>query len=220
MSFRATALWRSFLVVSVLGLMAGRSAFGQAANSPIAFVNESAITTSFVSAPNLSPSGPSTGDEATQWLKVEFHYGTTPNLTSPFVDSVEFKVWIEGRDLYAPDAPKGQGWAVTLTGSVTYVNVPAGKDIYGVFYIPPSTLARYSEHGYSDFERKYDVHISAFVGGQEMDRYDKNKEADPNWYKAPKAIEGMVYRQNQTPFIAYDADRYPPIKLPAESSAQ
>jgi hypothetical protein len=221
MSFRATALRRSHLVVFLLGLIAAPAAFGQAKDSPIAFVNEEAITVSFVTAPNLSTdaSGAASGEPG-KWLKVEFHYGTTAAVTKayPYVDAVEFKVWIEGLDLLAKDAPvPGKGVAVGLTGSVTYINIPMGKDIYGVFYVHPSTLARYStDRGYEDFDRKFNVHIQALVGGAEMDHFDKIKDPQgPNWYQALRVVPNLVYRQDQCPFLISNPDRYPMIKLPA-----
>ncbi len=67
-------------------------------------------------------------------------------MKTPFLDSVEFKIWIEGIDLQSKLAPvPGKGVAVALTGDVTYVNIPAGKDIYGCFYVHPDTLVRYSD---------------------------------------------------------------------------
>jgi hypothetical protein len=236
MSFRALLLWRSFSVLFLLALLTAPAAFGQLKDakgnliSPVAFANQDAITTTFVTSPNLSgmsavaTSGnatssdtpPDPSDVTNQWLKVEFHYGTTAALKTKYLDSVEFKVWIEGRDLLATNAPvPGKGIAVALTGSVTYINVPAGSDIYGVFYVHPSTLGRYSgEHGVTDFDRKFDVHMEAYVGGTLMDKIDKNKEQDPNWFQPLVPITGLVYRQDQSPFIIVDPDRYPAIKLP------
>jgi hypothetical protein len=208
---------RRYLAVFLIGLIAAPAAFGQAPTSPIAFANGDGITTSFVQAANLAGTAGGTASENNQWLKVEFHYGTTPTLKTNYVDAVEFKVWIEGLDLLAPDAPvKGKGVAVALTGTVTYVNIPAGKDIYGVFYVHPSTLGRYSERGSSDFDRKYNIHIEALIGGAEMDHFDKKKDPmGPDWYKALKPIPGLVFLQNQSPFIIADPDRYPAVKLPA-----
>lgn len=208
---------RRYWVVFFLGLIAGPAAFGQAANSPIAFVNREAITTTFVSAPFLGTNGNQSASRGANWLQVEFHYGTTAALTTPFLDEVEFKVWIEGLDLQATDAPvKGQGVAVGLTGSVTYVNVPAGKDIYGVFYVHPNTLARYSStRGYEDFDQKFNIHIEAYIGGAKMDYFDKKKENDPNWFQQLRVVPNLVYRQDQCPFLIYSPDRYPAIKLPA-----
>ena len=203
------------MLIFFLGLIAAPAAFGQSKDSPIAFSNTDGITTTFVTAPNLAGTGGSaSGDN--QWLKVEFRYGTTPVLKANYVDAVEFKVWIEGLDLLDPNAPvKGKGVAVALTGSVTYVNIPMGKDIYGVVYVHPSTLGRYCERSYTDFERKFNIHIEALIGGAEMDHFDKNREKDPNWFQPLKPITGLVYLQNQTPFIIADPDRYPGIKLPA-----
>ena len=216
MSFRATTLRRSTQFV-FLALLLAAPAFAQAPNSPIIFANQEAITVSFVKAPNISTENSSYSggsDETTQWLKVEFHYAVQP-ATGDFLDSAEFKIWIEGRDLLATDAPTKEGIAVGFTGSVTYVNIPKGKDQYGVFYVHPSTLARYNTGlGPTDFDRKFNIHIEAFVGGAKMDYFDKKKEPDLNWYQQLRAIPGLVYRQNQTPFIVSDSARYPAIKLP------
>ena len=224
MSFRATALRRSHPVLFLLALIAAQPAFGQLKTSPIAFVNQEAITATFVAAPYvMSPDSTTSAPSAPgKWLKVEFHYGTTPALMTKYVDAVEFKVWIEGLDLLATDAPvPGKGVAVGLTGSVTYVNIPAGKDCYGVFYVHPSTLGRYStDRGYEDFDRKFNVHIEAYVGGALMDAIDKNKEKDPNWYQQLRVIPNLVYRQDQSPFLLTDSDRYPAIKLQAAPAAQ
>ena len=222
MSFRATARRRSYLVLFLLGLIAAPAAFGQAANSPVAFANEDAITTSFVAAPSVQSPDSTTPPSAEpgQWLKVEFHYGTTDALKTKYLDSIQFKVWIEGRDLLDPRGKPGEGIAVALTGSVTYINVAADKDIYGVFYVHPSTLARYStDQGYEDFDRKFDVHLEAYVGGALMDAINKNKgENDPlGWFKPLTPIANLVYRQDQCPFMMCDTDRYPAIKLPAEA---
>ena len=226
-------LKRSCPVLFFLGLIAVSAVHGQLTDakgqlaSPIAFANTQAITTSFVQTPSVaSPNGNSAGSSSNQppqWLKVEFQYGTTPLVTStyPYVDSIEFKVWIEALDLLAKDAPvPGKGVAVGLTGSVTYINVPMGKTLYGVFYVHPSTIARYSSaRGSSDFENKFNIHIEAYVGGALMDKTDKKKDQmGPDWYKALRAVTGLVYRQDQCPFIMTDPDRYPAIKLPATTT--
>ena len=133
-----------------------------------------------------------------------------------FQDEVQFKIWIEGLDPLAPNPaqPNGKGVAIALTGEVTYVNIPAGKDCYGVFYVHPSTLARYSgDRGYEDYDRKFNVHVEAYVAGAKMDYIDKRKEQDPNWYQQLKAVPNLVYRQDQCPFLLDSPDRYPAIKL-------
>jgi hypothetical protein len=214
MSFRVTALWRSVGVAVILAVATGPLA-AQAPNSPIVFA-PSGITTSMVQATNLGQS--SGGDNAdAQWLKVEFQYSVTPPTPFKFVDAVEFRIWIEGRDLYAPEATTKQGLPVALTGTVTYVNLAPTHDGYGVFFVPPATLARYStEHGASDFDGTFDIHVEAYIGGVKVDYFDKYKdrETDPNWYTQLKPLAGFVYRQDQSPFILTDVNRYPPIKQP------
>lgn len=217
MSFRATVLRRSCLAAIILGVAASSTAFGQAKNSPVAFSNQDAITTSFVDPPVTTGTAGSTAANSngnTQWLKVEVHYGTTDAMITPYLDSVEIKVWIEGRDLSVTNSQGTKGIAIGLTGSVTYVNIAQSRDIYGVFYVHPSTLARYAgEGGYEDFDRKFDVHAELYVGGALMDLIDKGKEQDPKWFTVLKPIPNLVYRQDQSPFIAADVDRYPAIKL-------
>jgi hypothetical protein len=214
MSFHATELKQWCLIPFLLG-SASISAFSQAPASAagVTFASPEAITATFVDPPSMgnTSSSPS-GDN--KWLKVEFRYGVTPG-KGDYLDSVEFKVWIEGRDLYAPNAPSDEGLAVGLTGSVTYVNIAKGKDVYGVFYVHPSTMARYSsKQGYTDYERKFNVHIQALVDGKDIDDADKNKEDDPTWFQKLTPISGFVYRQNQCPFLLNDSNRYPAIKLP------
>ncbi len=217
MSFRATILRRRHLLVCLLGLIAAPAAFGQLKTSPVAFANQEAVTTSFVQAPNLAGTAGAAGTGTNQWLKVELHFGTTTALATPFLDAVDLKVWIEGLDPSGKNSQGTAGVAVALTGTVTYINVAAGRDIYGVFYVHPSTLARFSgDGGYQNYDRKYDIHAQLLVGGAVVDEINKNKESDPlGWYKPLTVVPNLVYRQDQTPFIIADPDRYPAIKLPA-----
>ena len=224
MSFQATVLRRYCWVILFWGLAAG-SVLAQAPDSPVAFANQDAITASFVQAPNLGGTGaPVPGDH--NWLKVEFHYGVAfpidPNVPQDgptalkYLDEVQFKVWIEGRDLLDPQGKPGEGIAVVLTGSVTYINIPKGHDRYGVFYVHPDTLGRYGTvEGTRDFDAngKFDIHLEAYVAGKLMDSIDKKKGETAGWQLQPKQIPGLVYRQNQTPFVCADVDRYPAIKL-------
>jgi hypothetical protein len=213
MSIRATTLWRHFLVALTVGLICA-PAMAQVATDPVLFASKDAITTSFVKTQNFGGTDQST--EA-QWLKVEFHYSVTPAV-GDYLDEVEFKVWVEGRDLLDPTGKPGEGIAVTLVGSVTYVNVYKGKDVYGVVYLNPSSLGRYNAGGgVSDFDRKFNVHVEADIGGKYVDSIDKNKEDDKAWYQAPRAVPGLLYLQNQSPFITTDPDRYPALKLPKAS---
>jgi hypothetical protein len=210
MSIHPTALKQSLLAVLLTGF-AALPLFGQAADSPVVFSSTDAVTTTFVDPPQVGRTD-SSGNTG-QWLKVEFHYACTPLAPLTFLDSAEFRIWIEGRDMFSPGAG-ADGVAVALTGTVTYVNIAANKDVYGVFYVAPATLARYSTaQGSTDYERKFNVHVEAYVNGAKMDLIDKTKEQDPNWYVQLRAIPALVYRQDQCPFLVSDVNKYPPIKL-------
>jgi hypothetical protein len=219
MRFHPTALKRALLLVLLVGSALTRT-WGQATDangnvvSPIVFQGPNAITTTLVDPATLSRSDSGGGSsDNTQWLKVEFRYAVKPKGPVPFLDSVEFRVWVEGRDLYAPEATTAEGIAVALTGSVTYINLAPTNDGYGVFYIHPSTMNRYStKAGASDFNEKFNIHIEAYVNGTKVDLFDKNKEQDPNWFSSLKVIPGLVYRHDQCPFMIADTSRYPQIK--------
>lgn len=218
MSFRATVLKRHSLALLFLTLIVS-FAHGQTQDAPINFVVRDAIITSFVTAPNLGSTGDAGGGGSrsnNQWLKVEFHYGTTANLKTRFLPSAEFKVWIEGVD---PDAENktqasGKGVAIALTASVTYVNIEAGKDVYGVFYVNPATLSRFSSRP-DEYDKKFNIHLEAYVDGKQVDFFDKNKEKNLDWFKPLVATPGYVYNHDQCCFISVDPDKYPPIKLVA-----
>lgn len=213
MRFHLTTLKRSLLGIILAGCSLSHS-WGQAANSPIVFQGPGAITATLVEAPNAGRIEGSGNSDNAQWLKVEFHYSVAPTTGVPFVDSAEFRIWIEGRDLYDPKATTAQGTAVALTGKVTYVNLAAARDAYGVFFVSPSALARYStKDGTSDFTEKFNIHVEAYVGGAKVDYFDKIKEQDADWFSKLQAVPDMVFRQDQCVFIVNDAARYPQIKL-------
>jgi hypothetical protein len=219
MQFKAMELKRHLLVPVLLLLPAAAGpVWAQAANSPIVFQSPAAITCALVDAPQLgeTASGGGGGTERGQWLRVEWHYTIAPKTPVPFVDAIEFRVWVEGRDLYATEATTADGIPVALTGAVTYINLPEMRDGYGAIYVHPSTLARYGSKDASDFTEKFNVHVEAYVGGVKMDFFDKNKPQDPNWYQTLKAVPNLLIRQDQCPFIIDDSARYPQLKpLPA-----
>ncbi len=218
MSFRATTLRRLIIVALLLVKLSGNSTAQD--NGPVfSFAKVDPVTSTLVKAVNNDQNGSTSSPTDDQWLMVEFKYSV--NLPKDrYLDQIQFKVWVEGRDMLDPQGQSGQGIAVALTGSVTYANVGKGDEMYGVVYLHPSTLARYStpSGGVNDFDRKFDVHVEADITGMSPVGVDKNKEEDPNWYQALRTIPGLVYRQNQCPFINDNPDRYPAIKLPDSSS--
>jgi len=222
MPIRATTLIWRLGALSIL-ILAARPAIAQEAGSTprsIVFSALNPVVSSFVATPNIGSSNTSSSSD-NQWLKVEWHYSVVapPDAVSPvgdFLNEVEFKVWIEGRDQLDKAAkPGGEGIAIALTGTVTYVNVPKGRDLYGVVYVHPDTLARYTNtRGVEEYLRNFDVHVEADVEGKAVDAADRKKEDDLKWFQQLRAVPGFVYRQDLSPFINANSDQYPAIKLP------
>jgi len=187
----------------------------------IQFFNEESVTTTLVPAPVVGSTSGGTSTDNANWLKVEWHYSVNPPDPKkyPWIDSVQFKVYVEARDLYAPPAtiPAGSqdGVAICLTGSVTYLNLAQARDGYGVVYVHPSTLSRYSGNGgVESFDRKYNVRVEAYVDGKLVDYQSKNPRdpSGPDWNKGLASIPNFVLRQDQTPFLMADSIRYPMLK--------
>ena len=218
MRFHATEFKRLTFGL-LLGSFQAGSLLAQIQDSPIVFSNIDGVTATLVTCPSLGSVGnQSQPSQPKQWLKVELHYKVSPPNNLPFLDAVQFKVWVEGADLLAPDAPpSGQGVAVAMTGQVTYVNIPAARDAYAAFYVHPAALARYSSSttgNQDDFTRRFNTHAEAYVSGTKVDFYDRRKEDDLSWYTKLRPIVGMIYNQNECPFFLSDTSRYPQIKAP------
>ncbi len=129
MSFRAMGLKRSLGVALMVMAAASSAALAQMVKPPVAMLTAARIGQDYAQGqkPRLihfttskllrcsfsrrhrsgSNSGP-LGSDNTNWLKVEFHYSINPDdpQKNPWIDSVQFKVWIEGRDLYAANVTR------------------------------------------------------------------------------------------------------------------
>ena len=225
MAFHPT-MFKRLLVVSLLAGVALTRSFGQAADSPIKFLGPEAIVVTMVDPPTVGSSSTARG-EAGQWLKIDYKFQITPKAQSAFVDSVTFSITVEGRDLYATDAPTADGVPIGLTGNATYINLAASKEAHGVFYIHPSTMARYStKSGIRDFTSRFNIHIDAMVEGKLADYFDlKTDPSGPDWYKPStgtgaglRPVPNLVYRQDQCCFIVNDPSQYPELKHSRRSS--
>lgn len=219
MAFHPTAFKRLLFITLLAGVTLSRS-WGQAVDSPIKFADLGAITVTLVEPPSLGQSNTPRG-EAGLWLKVDYMFAVKPTGAKPFLDAVTFNITIEGRDLYATDATSAEGVPVGLTGTETYVNVAAGREIHGVFYLHPSTMVRYStKSGPRDFTSRFNIHLDAMVDGKLADYYNLKNEKDLNWYKEAstdnpaglRLVSGLVYRQDQCCFIVNDPSFYPQLK--------
>ena len=89
------------------------------------------ITKNLITAPEYSYGGAEQfrTDERKLWLEVEVEFVSIPE----FTDELTFKyfILINGK---------------LLTGEVTHVNIPAGRENHSVMYVPPVVLARFNNN--------------------------------------------------------------------------
>lgn len=167
---------------------------------------QSAMPQSVGGGGNRPGSGGNRGES--KWYQINVEY--TANPAKPFLDEVQFKVYVEMEEKQDPKDRDNSGDPVLLTGEVTYVNIPKSRDtMYCSFYLHPNTIERYGgERGLE----KHNVHVEAYVGGTLVASADKKKD-DPDWIHGKfKSISGMVLTKDQSPWALADLDLYPAQK--------
>jgi hypothetical protein len=207
--------------VMVLGVIWGHlilASWGQEENDKvISFDRTVKIKPEFVDAPVYAAGGKRGATSSDKkWLEVEFKYACMPeelaDLKSKrgvYLDEVQFKIYIEGIIPYEPNGDEGD--PVLLVGEATYVNIPAGKENYGVFYVHPDTIGRYG--GQANFEKSArNIRVEAYVKGQLVDVIQKKDEEDEGWINPLKRINHLVYTKEESPFRLVDIGRYPAEK--------
>jgi hypothetical protein len=136
-------------------------------------------------------SGPQKRYKIGTWLEIEVPYETLmddiPELTFDFTAGVAGKL---------------------LDGSVTYINIPKGKDHYAVMYITPRTLDKLTGGKTLSAADISNVWLEVKSQGAVVDRIAMKPEAIPNL----PHLTGLVLNKNQTPFAPLYYDRYETIK--------
>ena len=137
-------------------------------------------------------SGPQKRSKPADWLEVEIEYETKAEeideLTFTFTIMIEKKL---------------------LTGQVTHINIPKGREHFSVMYIAPRTLEKLT--GGKALTAGSIENVWVTVERQGM------KLAQPESFK-PGAIpnlpqqNGLVLNKDETPFAPLFYDRYEPIK--------
>jgi len=190
----------------------------QAQRGPQRDITINEIEPYFTMAPNLPAPGSKARKVNTRgeedWMVVYFTYEVTPIDGADYLDEGEFRVYVEVPTKRDPRSDKFDD-RVVLTGTVTYVNLPTGENA-GSLYIPPQTLQRYG--GRREMERskpKCNIHVEAFANRRQVDAKSMNEEKGEQrfWFQKLPNVDGQIYRQNQSPFIATDSIMFPPIKI-------
>src|SRR5437899_10042137 len=85
------------------------------------------ITTNFISSPQFTYTGAEQfqADQRERWLEVEVTFACAPEFTDEL--TLKYFILVNGK---------------LLTGEVTHVNIPAGRENRSVMYVTPKTLQR------------------------------------------------------------------------------
>ncbi|HEY3901671.1 MAG TPA: Amuc_1102 family pilus-like protein [Chthoniobacter sp.] len=141
-------------------------------------------------------SGPQKRYKIGTWLEIEVPYETLvddiPELTFEYVVGIG-------------NGPN----AKLLDGSVTYINIPSGKDHYAVMYIPPRTLDKLTGGKPLTQSDIANVWITAKSQGATIAVAALKPENIPT--NLPH-LSGLILNKNQTPFAPLYYDRYETIK--------
>jgi hypothetical protein len=154
------------------------------------------ITRSLISAPQFAYTGGQSyqTDQRDRWLQVEVEFTATPELT----DELTFKYYI----LFNGSL---------LTGEVTHVNIPAGRENRSVMYVPPRVLARFANNRPITENSCQNVAVQIVQQGTVKAETSLNRAA-PQWFATLPQVSGFVLNKNQTPFAPLYWDRYEQIK--------
>lgn len=157
----------------------------------------SAIEPEVVKTPNynfsLGPRNSRTDEQ--DWVQVEVTFAAAPE----FTDELTMKYYI---------AINKQ----VLTGEVTHINVPAGRELRSVMYVPPRTVQRLTG-GKNLTPNAFDnIGVQLLVKGQLVAQMSWKKAGNENWFQTVQQIPNLVLNKNETPFAPLFWDRYEMIK--------
>ena len=156
------------------------------------------IAPNFISSPQFTYTGAEqyAADQRDRWLEVEVTFSATPEFTDEL--SLKYYILIGGK---------------LLTGEVTHVNIPAGRDNRSVMYVTPKTLTRLLLGRTVTSNALQNVAVQLMQQGALKDEMTLNR-APAQWYASIAQVGGLVLNKTQTPFAPLYWDRYCQIKTP------
>jgi hypothetical protein len=172
------------------------SAQAPAPESAAGAVQITKIAKNLITAPQFNYSGAEryATNQRDRWLEVEVEF-----TTSQFTDELIFKYYILLN-------------GTLLTGDVTHVNIPAGRENRSVMYVPPRALERFANNRPITENLLQNVAVQIVQQGAVKAEASLAK-AQPQWFATLQAApSGFVLNKNQTPFASLYWDRYEQIK--------
>jgi hypothetical protein len=154
------------------------------------------ITKNLISTPQFTYGGGEQHptNQRDRWLEVEVEFAATPTLT----DELTFKYYI----LFNGNL---------LTGEVTHVNIPAGRERRSVMYVLPRALDRFGNNRAITANSCQNIAVQIVQQGAVKDELNLVR-AQPQWYANMSQVSGFVLNKNETPFAPLYWDRYEQIK--------
>src|SRR5437764_10143467 len=154
------------------------------------------ITTNFISSPQFTYTGAEQfqADQRERWLEVEVTFAAAPEFTDEL--TLKYFILFNGK---------------LLTGEVTHVNIPAGRDNRSVMYVTPKTLQRLMLGRPVTNNALQNTAVQLMQQGALKDELSASRAA-PQWYATLSQVAGLVLNKNETPFMPLYWDRYCQIK--------
>jgi hypothetical protein len=167
-----------------------------AQTGPAADFQITKITRNLIPTPQFAYAGGSQHptNQRDRWLEVEVEFKATPELTN----ELTFKYYI----LFN---------GTLLTGDVTHVNIPAGRENRSVMYISPRALARFANKRAITENSFQNIAVQIVQQGAVTAEASLNR-AQPQWFEGLPQVSGLVLNKDQTPFASLYWDRYEQIK--------
>src|SRR5678816_3957033 len=156
------------------------------------------INSNFISSPQFTYTGAEQfqADQRERWLEVEVTLACAPEFTDEL--TLKYFILVNGK---------------LLTGEVTHVNIPAGRENRSVMYVTPKTLQRLMLGRAVTNNALQNTAVQLMQQGALKDELSAQRAA-PQWYATLPQVGGLVLNKNETPFAPLYWDRYCQIKAP------
>ncbi|MEP6820766.1 MAG: Amuc_1102 family pilus-like protein [Chthoniobacterales bacterium] len=154
------------------------------------------ITKNLIPAPLFSYEGAQQyeTDRRTLWLEVEVEFAAAPAWTDEL--TAKYFILLNGK---------------LLTGEVTHVNVPAGRELRSVMYVTPRILAHFNGDRPLAANSIRNIAVQLVESGAVKSEANLERAA-AGWFASVPPITGFVLNKNETPFAPLYWDRYEQIK--------
>ncbi len=157
--------------------------------------------------------GPQRKSNSQDWMMIEtkFAYEPRDRNADPFLDelTINYYVLLDNKSRANPTG-------TLLTGTVTHVAIPPGKDLNSVSFVSPRTLQRFFEGKTpSKAQATQAVGITISRQGQIVAEQSIGAgKGKPQWWNQFQQTPGYILSKDQTPFAPLFWDYYEALKAP------